>query len=152
LCDQVIPKDYALAHFPRKNQTVTLQQPGQSKKWHCKFQVRSDGGRCSLSGDFVRDNHLLEGDMCLFQPINEGKGRAFKVMVHLLRKASIDHPSSGNLSHHGLPRTKIASTVRIKKEQDEGMVGNKYYHPKIHIFLCGLCENLFRRTIILFGT
>uniref|UniRef100_M8C9G0 TF-B3 domain-containing protein n=1 Tax=Aegilops tauschii TaxID=37682 RepID=M8C9G0_AEGTA len=35
--DVVIPKDYALAHFPRKNQTIKLQLPEQSKKWYCEF-------------------------------------------------------------------------------------------------------------------
>ena len=122
LCDQVVPKDYALAHFPRKSQTITLQLPGQSKKWHCEFRVRSDGGRCNLyECDFVRDNHLLEGDLCLFQPMKKAKGRTFKVMVHLLRKAGIDHPSSRNFT----------STVRIKEEPDDGMV---------RIFLvCDLC-------------
>jgi hypothetical protein len=62
--------------------------------------------------------------------MNEGKGRAFKVMVHLLRKAIIDHPSSGNLSHHGLPRMKIASTVRIKEEQDEGIGRKQVLSPQ----------------------
>lgn len=86
--DLVIPKDYTLAHFPHKNQTITLQMPGQTKKWHCEFRVRSDGGRISLHGcDFVGDNHLLEGDLCLFQPMKKAKGRTFKLMVHLLRKA-----------------------------------------------------------------
>ena len=123
LCNQVIPKDYTVAHFPCKNQTITLQLPGQSKKWHCEFRVRSDGGRCSLSGcDFVRDNHLLEGDLCLFQPMKKAKGRTFEVMVHLLRNASIDHPSSGNLSKRGLASKTIASTLRIKENPDDGMV------------------------------
>uniref|UniRef100_A0ACD5X692 Uncharacterized protein n=2 Tax=Avena sativa TaxID=4498 RepID=A0ACD5X692_AVESA len=86
--DLVIPKDYALAYFPRKNQTITLQLLGQRKKWHCEFHVRSDGGRCNLyECDFVRYNHLVEGDLCLFQPMEKAKGRTFKVMVHLLRKA-----------------------------------------------------------------
>ncbi|CAM0875864.1 unnamed protein product [Alopecurus aequalis] len=119
--DLVIPMDYALAHFPRKNQTITLQLPGQSKKWHCEFRVRSDGGRCGLySCDFVHDNQLLDGDLCVFQPMTNGKARAFKVMVHLLRKASIDHLSSGNFPHRGLSSTKVASTVRIMEEPDDG--------------------------------
>ncbi|KAE8809952.1 B3 domain-containing protein [Hordeum vulgare] len=68
--DLVIPKDYALAHFPRKNQTIKLQLPEQSNKWHCEFRVKSDGGRCNLKEcGFVRDNNLLEGDLCVFQPM-----------------------------------------------------------------------------------
>jgi hypothetical protein len=93
--DQVIPMDYALAHFPHKSQTITFQLPGQSKKWPCEFRVRSDGGRCSRYwSDFARDNHLLVGDLCLFQPMKKAKGRKFKVMVHLIRNGGIEHPSS----------------------------------------------------------
>ncbi|XP_047091878.1 B3 domain-containing protein Os03g0620400-like [Lolium rigidum] len=84
--DLVIPMDYALAHFPHKSQIITFQLPGQSKKWPCEFRVRSDGGRCSRYwSDFARDNHLLVGDLCLFQPMKRAKGRKFKVMVHLIR-------------------------------------------------------------------
>ncbi|CAM0871549.1 unnamed protein product [Alopecurus aequalis] len=98
--DLVIPMDYALAHFPQKNQTITLELPGQSKKWHCEFRVRSDGGRCCLySSDFVHDNQLLDGDLCVFQPMTNGKARAFKVMVHLLRKAREETYSSGHEEH-----------------------------------------------------
>lgn len=121
--DLVIPKDYALAHFPHKNQTITLQIPGQTKKWHCQFRVRSDGGRCNLFGcDFAGDNHLLEGDLCLFQPTTRANGRTFKVAVHLLRKASNDHTSRNLVigSNRGLANSKLASTMRVKEEPDVG--------------------------------
>ncbi|XP_044984099.1 B3 domain-containing protein Os03g0619600-like isoform X3 [Hordeum vulgare subsp. vulgare] len=118
--DLVIPKDYALAHFPRKNQTIKLQLPEQSNKWHCEFRVKSDGGRCNLKEcGFVRDNNLLEGDLCVFQPMTNRKGRTFKLMVHLLRKVTIDHPSGENLSTYGLPSTKNAPTLCIKEEPND---------------------------------
>lgn len=72
----VIPKDYALAHFPHKNQTITFQLPGQRKNWHCEFCVGPDGGHCSRYWwDFACDNHLLYGDLCLFQPMKKAKGK-----------------------------------------------------------------------------
>uniref|UniRef100_A0A453HDF4 TF-B3 domain-containing protein n=3 Tax=Aegilops tauschii subsp. strangulata TaxID=200361 RepID=A0A453HDF4_AEGTS len=115
--DLVIPKDYTLAHFPHRNQTIKLQLPEQSKKWYCEFRVKSDGGRCNLKEcGFARDNHLLEGDLCVFQPMMNRKGRTFKVMVHLLRKASIDHPFGKN----GLTSKKNAPTLCIKEEPNDG--------------------------------
>ncbi|KAF7043808.1 hypothetical protein CFC21_053119 [Triticum aestivum] len=118
--DLVIPKDYTLAHFPRKNQTIKLQLPEQSKKWYCEFRVKSDGGHCSLYDcGFVRENNLLEGDLCVFQPMTSRKGRTFKVIVRLLRKATIDHPSSENISKRGLPSTKNAPTLCIKEEPND---------------------------------
>ncbi|XBH83351.1 hypothetical protein VPH35_071790 [Triticum aestivum] len=107
-CDHVIPKDYALAHFPHKNQTI----------YQTKFRVKSDGGRCNLKEcGFARDNHLLEGDLCVFQPMTNRKGRTFKVMVHLLRKASIHHPSGKN----GLTSKKNAPTLCIKEEPNDAI-------------------------------
>ncbi|KAF7047915.1 hypothetical protein CFC21_056768 [Triticum aestivum] len=115
--DVVIPKDYALTHFPRKNQTIKLQLPEQSKKWYCEFRVKSDGCRCNLKEcGFVRDNNLLEGDLCVFQPMTSPKGRTFKVIVHLLRKATIDHPSG---AERGLPSTKNTPTLCIKEEPND---------------------------------
>lgn len=152
----MIPKDYALAHFPHKNQTITLQIPGQTKKWHCQFRVRSDGGRCNLFGcDFAGDNHLLEGDLCLFQPTTRANGRTFKVAVHLLRKASNDHTSRNLVigSNRGLANSKLASTMRVKEEPDVGMVFlRKYFHQSIHIFLFVYVKNLLRRSNLIFGT
>uniref|UniRef100_A0A453HFD1 TF-B3 domain-containing protein n=1 Tax=Aegilops tauschii subsp. strangulata TaxID=200361 RepID=A0A453HFD1_AEGTS len=132
--DVVIPKDYALAHFPRKNQTIKLQLPEQSKKWYCEFHVKSNGGHCSLYDcGFVRDNHLLEGDLCVFQPMPNCKGRTFKVIVHLFRKATIDHPSSENISKRGLPSTKNTPTLCIKEEpkDDEETFSSGYDEHRI---------------------
>ncbi|XP_044984098.1 B3 domain-containing protein Os03g0619600-like isoform X2 [Hordeum vulgare subsp. vulgare] len=137
--DLVIPKDYALAHFPRKNQTIKLQLPEQSNKWHCEFRVKSDGGRCNLKEcGFVRDNNLLEGDLCVFQPMTNRKGRTFKLMVHLLRKVTIDHPSGENLSTYGLPSTKNAPTLCIKEEPNDGedSFGESWSHCIRSAHLC----------------
>ncbi|CAM0875869.1 unnamed protein product [Alopecurus aequalis] len=121
--DLVIPKDYTVAYFPNKSQTITLQLARQSKTWCCKLLVRPDGGRCNLYDcQFVRDNHLLKGDLCLFQPMPNGDGRKFTMMIHVLRKASTNHPSDGSPvlgSNYGLPSTEMTSIVRVKEEQSD---------------------------------
>ncbi|XP_047052140.1 B3 domain-containing protein Os03g0620400-like [Lolium rigidum] len=84
----IIPKDYARAHFPHKNQFISLKLPGKNKAWSCKFFTGRDGsgGRLSLC-EFVRDNRVKEGDICLFQPMTEVESTRFTFMVHLLHKA-----------------------------------------------------------------
>ncbi|KAM0837647.1 hypothetical protein ACQ4PT_061479 [Festuca glaucescens] len=84
----VISRGYGRTHFPKESQTITLRMPGR-KKWHAIFNIRNNGGyvfdRVWLK--FVRDNHLHEKDICLFQPFDKGEGKRFTVMVHLLLKA-----------------------------------------------------------------
>uniref|UniRef100_A0ACD6A5F7 Uncharacterized protein n=1 Tax=Avena sativa TaxID=4498 RepID=A0ACD6A5F7_AVESA len=150
--DLIIPKDYALAHFPRKNQIITLQLPGQSKKWQCEFRVRSDGGRCCrfYGCEFVRDNHLLEGDLCLFQPMKKAKERTFKVMVHLLRNEGEETFSSGHEkhgisekspNHYGMDRTcdlpyMTPLGVRLTEVQKKNVLDKVgAIAPELHIYV-----------------
>ncbi|KAL6637440.1 hypothetical protein ACP70R_025012 [Stipagrostis hirtigluma subsp. patula] len=86
----VIPKHYAAVHFPHKSQTVTLLRPGKNKKWHPKFYVRKDRSAYMFLGhwvDFVRDNHVREGDICIFEPM-KNDGRKFTVTVYRLRESN----------------------------------------------------------------
>uniref|UniRef100_A0A0E0LTT0 TF-B3 domain-containing protein n=1 Tax=Oryza punctata TaxID=4537 RepID=A0A0E0LTT0_ORYPU len=92
--DLVVPKDYALLHFPHKNQIITLELPGK-KNWACKFRIRADGGgRHLYLGDFVHNNHILEGDLCIFQPMTKHNASVFSITVHLIRKERTDIASS----------------------------------------------------------
>jgi len=96
--NQVIPHRYAAAHFPHTSQVVTLQRPGKNKKWHTKLQVRKDRVSHVFSGpwsNFVQDNHLQEGDICIFQPLKTA-GIRFTMMVHLIRQSKV-----GALHEHG---------------------------------------------------
>ncbi|KAM0925562.1 hypothetical protein ACQ4PT_004100 [Festuca glaucescens] len=67
---------------------ISLKLPGKRKAWSCKFFTGPDGsgGRLSLR-EFVRDNHVKEGDLCLFQALTEVESTRFTFMVHLLHKA-----------------------------------------------------------------
>uniref|UniRef100_A0ACD5X4T3 Uncharacterized protein n=1 Tax=Avena sativa TaxID=4498 RepID=A0ACD5X4T3_AVESA len=65
-----IPRKYAVIHFPHENASVTLERPGESKKWHPRFYKRASGHRIRGQQwfDFVCDNHVEEGDICPFVP------------------------------------------------------------------------------------
>uniref|UniRef100_A0A0A9F1G3 TF-B3 domain-containing protein n=1 Tax=Arundo donax TaxID=35708 RepID=A0A0A9F1G3_ARUDO len=109
----VISREYVCAHFPHESTYVTLQRPGRSKKWHPRFYKRKNSNLYMLRGqwlDFVIDNHVQEGDICLILP-TKGAIR-FTFTVHLLR-TRITH-SRGKTS------TKMASSVKIKEELTDG--------------------------------
>ena len=99
-----------MAHFPHETTYLTLQRPGKSKKWHPRFYIRNDRRVYMLRGqwlDFVRDNHVQEGDICLLLP--EKTGRKFTLTVYLLR-ATETHSSA-----------EMASLVHIKEESTDGI-------------------------------
>ncbi|CAD6213652.1 unnamed protein product [Miscanthus lutarioriparius] len=79
-----ITKEYAIAHFPDKTTNVTLETPGKSKKWHPKFYKRDESRKNMLMGrwlDFVRDNHVQEGDICLLLPTKDEIRYTFMIYV-----------------------------------------------------------------------
>ncbi|XP_062211815.1 B3 domain-containing protein Os03g0619600-like [Phragmites australis] len=130
-----ISKEYAFAHFPHESTNVTLQRPGKSKKWHPKFYKRKDKRLYMLKGqwlNFVRDNHVQEGDICLFFPTKYG--RRFTFTVHLVRTTTT-HSSGGAGfrrvgSCHGRSTTKMASAVHVKEESTDGE--NVYLETDMH--------------------
>ncbi|KAJ1294517.1 hypothetical protein BS78_01G152100 [Paspalum vaginatum] len=91
-----IRKGYALEHFPYESTHVTLQRPGKNKKWHPRIYKRKDKSVYMLKGqwlDFVRDNHVLVGDICLFFPTKGGRRFTFTVYLH--RTTAITHSRGG---------------------------------------------------------
>lgn len=74
----------AAAHFPHENGAVTLQMPGKSEKWRPRFFIEKDN--CMLAGnwlDFVCDNQVQAGDICIFVPAKGGERSTFT--VHIIR-------------------------------------------------------------------
>ncbi|GJN24056.1 hypothetical protein PR202_gb11767 [Eleusine coracana subsp. coracana] len=64
---------------------AAFMMPGSSKKWHPKFFKRKDRSVYMLRGkwlDFVRDNHVQEGDICLLYPTKDAI--KFTYTIHLL--------------------------------------------------------------------
>ncbi|XP_044337883.1 B3 domain-containing protein Os03g0619600 [Triticum aestivum] len=121
----IIQKDYAIEHFPCEDTTVMLQLPGKNKDWKCTFRIRpsgaSDAGRRSLYlHNFTCDNHVREGDICLFQPMTNVEQRKFVVRVHFLNKASsidrspLERTDAG--SNRGRPSVKMVLTANVKEE------------------------------------
>ncbi|GJN24053.1 hypothetical protein PR202_gb11764 [Eleusine coracana subsp. coracana] len=118
---QGISKEYAFAYFPHESTKVTLQMPGISKTWHPLFYKRNENRKNFLMGrwlDFVRDNNVQEGDLCLLEPTKD-EGRS-TFTVYLLR-ASATHATSGNDfqrvgPYPGQSIAKIVSEVNIKEE------------------------------------
>ncbi|KAE8786428.1 B3 domain-containing protein [Hordeum vulgare] len=113
--DLVIHKHYAHKYLPCKDTNIILQVPRKNKVWECKLHIRPSGstgaGRRNLSlGDFVGDNLVREGDICLFEPMTNAKQKRFTMTVHLLGKVSIDY-SPGRATHigsnHGRRSTKM---------------------------------------------
>ena len=74
---QCFNKDFAMEHLPRVPQTVRLRRPGVSCSWEAQLQVRNEGKVHQLRRgwkQFVDDNALRQGDLCLFQPLGGGGG------------------------------------------------------------------------------
>ncbi|CAM0885266.1 unnamed protein product [Alopecurus aequalis] len=126
----VIRKDYALACFPRESQTITLQVPSKSKCWQCNLRIRRDGG-CNLRlGNFVRDNSVREGDVCIFQPMTKVMARRFTVMVHLLHKAGIGRSPGERIdiaSNHKRTSATMPSTPHVKEDPDGQKISSSGY-------------------------
>uniref|UniRef100_A0A0D9VWF3 TF-B3 domain-containing protein n=1 Tax=Leersia perrieri TaxID=77586 RepID=A0A0D9VWF3_9ORYZ len=102
----VISSAYAAVHFPHESRSVTLRRPYKSKKWHPKFYKRKDGSMNILRGywsDFVKENRLLEQDLCVFVPTKDASNFAFTVYV--LRAAA-------TYSRGGTGVDRIGSSVR----------------------------------------
>lgn len=120
-----ITKEYAVAHFPDKSTNVTLETPGKSKKWHPKFYKRDESRKNMLMGqwlDFVRDNHVQEGDICLFVPTKDEKRSTFTVYV-LHETANHSQGGAGferTGPCHDSSTAKMTSEVCIEEEPTTG--------------------------------
>uniref|UniRef100_A0ACD5X254 Uncharacterized protein n=1 Tax=Avena sativa TaxID=4498 RepID=A0ACD5X254_AVESA len=114
-----ILKDYANKRFPLKSQTITLKLPGKSKDWSCDFHIRPDGSVQNLYlGNFIRDNRVCAGDLCIFQPVTKVDQRRFSVTIHLLRdRYPLGRNDIGR--NHGIIQKKLADSVDTPKGYDD---------------------------------
>ncbi|XP_037416964.1 B3 domain-containing protein Os03g0620400-like [Triticum dicoccoides] len=125
----IIQKDYALEHFPCEDTTVMLQLPGKNKDWKCTLRIRPSGvsypGQRNLYlRNFSCDNHVREGDICLFQPITSVKHRRFIVKVHILHKVSIDHSPGGTT---GIGSNRGSTSAKMGGVKDEPPTDGEEY-------------------------
>ncbi|XP_048550068.1 uncharacterized protein LOC125529684 [Triticum urartu] len=118
-----LSKRYAAEHLPHRNVTLMFQYMGKIWNINMLFHDRKYPKRWYLIGGwskFISDNSLRLGDICLFELKKDEK--ELTVIVHLLRKESIDHPSGVSPvldSNYVRASTMIASTVRVGEEPDD---------------------------------
>ncbi|CAN6348276.1 unnamed protein product [Urochloa humidicola] len=79
-----------MKYLPRENQTMRLRRPGPSKDdtWEVVFQVKNR--RYTLGRgwrQFVDENKLKSGDICLFNLMENSK--KLTMNVHIIRKRSV---------------------------------------------------------------
>jgi len=158
ICNQDIIKEYAFAYFPHVNANVTLQRPGKSKKWHPKFYKRDESRKNMLMGrwlDFVRDNHVQEGDICLLLPTKDEIRYTF--MIYVLRETTHSGGGAGFQRIGPCPGSssaKMASEIHIEEEPTAGIVAKHKntissldYSISYMVYNC-LQENMFPRKVI----
>ncbi|OQU79469.1 hypothetical protein SORBI_3008G148900 [Sorghum bicolor] len=87
-----ISKDYAVKHLLDKNGTITLSQLNGSKTWAITLDINTVGWYARSTGwlDFICNNGLKEGDICIFEP-SKGKSRV-TLIFHPLEETH--HPKS----------------------------------------------------------
>lgn len=109
---------------------IILQRPGKSKKWHPKFYKGNDKRPYMLRGqwlDFVRDNHVKEGDICLLFPTKAGRRSAFTVyLVSATETHSWGATGFERVGpYNGRSNTKMPCAVHIEEEPTDGIIENK---------------------------
>ncbi|KAL6622538.1 hypothetical protein ACP70R_032417 [Stipagrostis hirtigluma subsp. patula] len=80
-------REFAVEHLPRAAQAVQLRRPGMSCSWEAELQVNRVHQLMRGWRQFVDDNALREGDMCLFLPVHGGGEEGELAMnVHVIRR------------------------------------------------------------------
>ncbi|PAN21622.2 hypothetical protein PAHAL_3G480700 [Panicum hallii] len=71
-----ISKNYAMKHLANKSGIIQLSQLDGSKIWAINLDITTKGHYAVSTGwmDFIRDNKLREGDICIFQPSKSKNG------------------------------------------------------------------------------
>ncbi|CAN6334731.1 unnamed protein product [Urochloa humidicola] len=132
-----ISKDYAVKHLLDKNGTITLSQLDGSKTWAINLDINTVGWYALSTGwlDFIRDNRLREGDICVFEP-SRTKRRA-TLTFHPLEEI-VRPKSSGYVPSHGATELGyIASRFTILTDQQKHQVEEKVrsIRSPYHLFL-----------------
>ncbi|KAL6847024.1 hypothetical protein ACP4OV_022877 [Aristida adscensionis] len=74
---------YARQYLPRAGQTIRLKLPGKDDTWEAMLFVRNNRHALSRGWkQFVDDNELKLGDICLFQKM---KDKELTMTVHIIR-------------------------------------------------------------------
>ncbi|KAJ0980317.1 hypothetical protein J5N97_008572 [Dioscorea zingiberensis] len=84
-----VPSAFASAYLPDTTQQIVLQRPGGGKKWSVIYLVQKiAAGFSGQWKQFVNDNNLEEGDICLFELVENKK--KIRMSVHFWQRRTGD--------------------------------------------------------------
>ncbi|KAJ1266104.1 hypothetical protein BS78_08G125700 [Paspalum vaginatum] len=130
----VFSKNYAMKHLASENGSIQLSEVDGSKTWAVNLEIPSDGLYAVSTGwmDFIHENKLQEGDICVFQPSKSKNG--VSLIFHRLEESRHPQPPgyfpSGKSPRHGVPnppymlprRTPLNDEQRSKVEEKVGAI------------------------------
>ncbi|GJN35346.1 hypothetical protein PR202_gb24104 [Eleusine coracana subsp. coracana] len=101
-------KNYVLKYLLDENGTITLCLPQSSKKWAINVDIKTDGRYALSSGwlNFIHDNRLQEGDICIFQPSkgNDNMALIFYPLEESFRPQPPGYVPSTKSPRHGVTK------------------------------------------------
>uniref|UniRef100_A0A0E0MP58 TF-B3 domain-containing protein n=1 Tax=Oryza punctata TaxID=4537 RepID=A0A0E0MP58_ORYPU len=123
-----ISKDYAVNYLLDKNETIKLCHSGRSMTWDISLDIDTDDQYALSTGwlDFIRNNHLQEGDICVFEASKNKRGVA--LIFHPLKQSHHPKPPgcvpSTKFPRHGVSKpnyivsrfTTLSDQLKIKVE------------------------------------
>ncbi|KAF8692270.1 hypothetical protein HU200_039878 [Digitaria exilis] len=124
-----ISKDYVIKHLLDKNATITVSHLNGSKTWPITLAI-STVGRYALSTgwlDFIDDNGLREGDICVFEP-SKSEGRVTLIFhpLEICDKKAHHHASTTSKKSCGrIPRQLAASPSSSNDHVKHGAIGEE---------------------------
>ncbi|CAL4905510.1 unnamed protein product, partial [Urochloa decumbens] len=137
-----ISKDYAVKYLLDQNGTIILSQLDGSKTWSITLDINTAGSYALSTGwlDFIRDNSLREGDICVFEP-SKSKRRVtliFHPLEKIARPKSPGYVPSSRSPAHGVTEPGyIAPRFTILTDQQNHQVEEKVraIRSPYHLFL-----------------
>lgn len=72
--------------------------------------------------DFVRDNHVQEGDICLFLPIKGGRKFTYTVYILRITASRSNSRTVTGFETIGRSNTEMASALHTTEESTEGTI------------------------------
>ncbi|EEC69598.1 hypothetical protein OsI_38945 [Oryza sativa Indica Group] len=146
-----ISKDYAVSYLLDKNETIKLCHSGRSMTWDISLDIDTDDQYALSTGwlDFIRNNHLQEGDICVFEASKNKRGVA--LIFHPLKQSHHPKPPgcvpSTKFPRHGVSKpnyivsrfTTLSGQLKIKVEAKVQAI-----QSEIPIFVAVMRESFIR--------
>lgn len=160
-----ISKNYAMKHLASENGTIQLSRLDDSKIWAVDLDITTDGRFAVSTGwmDFILDNKLQEGDVCVFQPSKSKNGVA--LTFHPLEESRCLQPpppgyvASARRSVNGDPKptymfplgTFLNDEQKSKVEEEVGAIQSESEIP-IYVAVMKISNVNREDCAVVFGT